>query len=60
MTNAKDEAQTALFEAIAAHAEAVKSANMHPGPRAQALASLALAYRLAAGGPQPGGITVKE
>ena len=52
-TQAKREAQEALFTAIREQAENNMHAAMRPSEKAQLLRSLAEAYRLAAGGSVP-------
>jgi hypothetical protein len=52
-TQAKREAQEALFNAIRDQAENNMHAAMRPSEKAQLLRSLAEAYRLAAGGSMP-------
>lgn len=54
------EAQAELFTAIEAHAKAIASATLNAGSKARALSDLALAYRYAAGGAQPGSVTVEK
>ena len=53
---AKDEAQNALFEQIRVQTEAVGKSSVPAASKATALRNLALAYRYAAGGQQPGGV----
>jgi hypothetical protein len=52
-TQAKREAQEALFTAIKDQAENNMHAAMRPSEKAQLLRSLAESYRLAAGGSMP-------
>ena len=50
----KEDAQHALFTAIAKAVGDLEELGYDPTVRAEALESLALAYRYAAGGAQPG------
>lgn len=56
----KTETQDRLFEAIKTVTKAIEGMSEYAGPQtqAQALRDLALAYRYAAGGQQPGGVTL--
>ncbi|KSU52881.1 hypothetical protein [Microbacterium enclense] len=54
------ETQAALFAAIEEHTKTVLSSSLNSAPKAAALADLALAYRYASGGPQPGSVTVEK
>lgn len=50
-------AQTAIYKAIA---DVIKdSEDFAPGPRAEVLRDVAYAFRLTAGGPQPGSVEVE-
>ena len=60
LNDAKAEAQLALFGKIKEQAETVASANMNVSSRSASLRDLALAYRYAAGGQQPGAVTVEN
>lgn len=57
---AQEDTREALFDAIKAEVEFVKGSNLTMGHRVGALKSLALAYRYASGGPQPGGAAAEE
>lgn len=55
--SAQTDAQVALFERIKAVSEQLATAQALSAPaKASTLRDLALAYRLTAGGPQPGGM----
>ncbi|WP_158544446.1 hypothetical protein [Blastococcus sp. TBT05-19] len=56
--SAKDDAQLAVFTEVKAIIEASK--DTLPAHRAEILRKAALAYRLAAGGTQPGGSVVEK
>ena len=56
----KAAAQKSLFTEIQKLTDEVGAGGLHANPKATALRDLALAYRLVAGGPQPGGIASKD
>lgn len=62
MASRQDQADalTALFTLITNTANELDKSGVHVSSRATAARDLALAYRHALGGPQPGGVTVQK
>jgi len=60
LIDAKNKAQLAVFAAIEKEAADVDAANVNSGTKAAIVRDLALAYRFAAGGSQPGSIHVEK
>lgn len=56
----QSDAITALFAAITKSTNALAASGVHETNKASALRDLALAYRYAAGGQQPGGVHIEK
>lgn len=57
---AKIDTQNVLFDVIAKAVTELDTSGVHISSKADALRDLALAYRYASGGQQPGAITIQK